>query len=497
MAVREAVTFSSGLLGRVTNSSMGTNVAAVGGAAAVGFIGGFIRNLVLARVLGPIDFASWTLGLVVISYAVWSHLSLLNAFRLEGARTLGRGDGERFLLLQRLAWTAAVLPAAILVATAIGVLVLVPMPGPVKAAVAMSAGLLVCYQVYAYAGSTLYAQERFALSARLQMVYAVSNLLLTLALALVFGFWGAVVAQALSFVVALWIVRNRVRLLVAPLINRQLLGQMLRIGVPLALNGVALTIFTTVDRTLVAGLLGVAALGQYALTSLARSSVGLLPVAIADVINMRAATEYGAGKSVAALIHITMSADRRLAFSFAGLIGVSMVWAPVAVALLLPRYASGLAALGLFLAGLFFTVPVLAGVFLQVTGRAAELLAINLGAAAIEVGLVIVGALVHGIEGVALGTAGASVLMYLTVNVWGLRRASVPWTDLGRQIGVCVLPFVCVVVILVAVGINLAGTGVHLSQSFLASALVLGVTAGMWRFGGLGGRTSSPMSNAS
>ncbi|MBP7693240.1 MAG: oligosaccharide flippase family protein [Anaerolineales bacterium] len=416
------------------------NVAAASGGKVVFFGASLVRNVVLARLLAPADFGAWSLGLVWLQYAQWTHLSILNAFRLDGARLRGGGQAAEVDRLRRLTWTACVLPAVLVGAVAAIVAGLYPDPH-FRPAIVMLAGLILPFQFYAFATSCLSVEERFGLLARLQTLYAVVNLVLTVGLTWRWGFAGAVIAQIGSYLAVLLIYRRHFPIVTRPYFDRDLFWVQLQIGLPVGLNGLVYSVFVTIDRTLVVSLLGLAALGQYGMTSLARSSIGLLPDAISEVVYMRLSTRYGETRNVAALVPIAILADRLLALVVAPVIGLAVIWVPWAIQWMLPAYQPGISALQIFLLGLFFLFPVYAGVVLTSIGRAAELLVLYALATTGQAAFIWVGIQILGITGAAAGTLGGGVLVFLLVNGWGFFRAGVRPTQITRHVVACTIPF--------------------------------------------------------
>ncbi len=415
------------------------NLAAASTGKLVFFAAAFVRNLLVARVFVPADFGAWNLGLVWLQYGQWSHLTLLNAFRLDGARTRGAGDAERFDELCRLAWTASFVPAVGVALVGVAGAFAVGDPG-LRAALVMLAVLIIPYQLYTFAGSYLSVNEQFVILGQMQALYAVLNLVLTLALAAWAGFGGALAAQALSYGIVLVAYRRHCPLWMRPLLRPGLILEQLRLGLPIGLNGVVYSLFVTLDRVLIGMWLGVEALGQYGLTSLARASLGLIPDAISEVVYVRASHHYGAERSPQGVLAIVVKADRALAHLIAPAIGLGIVWLPAIITWLLPQYVGGISAVQVFLFGLYFMFPNYAGVLLTVMGQAKQVLAVYIVVVVLQAGL-LRGALERwGILGAAGTTALVSFGFFVLINLYGLWRAGVDIRFALRHWLICTLP---------------------------------------------------------
>jgi O-antigen/teichoic acid export membrane protein len=196
------------------------------------------------------------------------------------------------------------------------------------------------------------------------------NLLFTLSFGLKWKIWGILLAQPISYGIALFLFRVKTSLFFKPFLNKNLFIEEMKIGFPVWLNGLFYTFFIVIDRTLIPIGLGIEALGLYSLSSMARSSIGLIPSSVGDVVYMRGATEYGANEQRRPPLSLLLRTNRIIANFTALPIGIAILWAPVGVRLLLPSYLHGLLALQLFLFGLFFLFPTYGGTLLTIIGRA-------------------------------------------------------------------------------------------------------------------------------
>jgi O-antigen/teichoic acid export membrane protein len=303
------------------------------------------------------------------------------------------------------------------------------------------ATLLVPFQWYTYVVSALTTEERFPSAARVQGLQAVLALLFMIPLASLWGLWGAVAAQALAYITACISMRHGVPLLERPEMNRELAGEQVRIGMPVGLNGIVNTLYVTLDRTMVASSLGVAALGQYALTTLARSSIGLVPSAVSEVVYMRTSTVYGGSGSIDSVVPL-VRVDQTVASLTAPVIGLAVIWAAPGVSLLMPKYSEGVPALQVFLVGLFFMFPQYAGILLIAIGRARRLLLLQCAGLGVEAVLLALALRWNGsLESIAAATAFSSGFLFLAITLEGLRVARVGARRIGSHVMRVLAPF--------------------------------------------------------
>ena len=432
---------------RIRKHSLFKNVLAIMIGSSIFLVASLGKNFVLARNLEPAIFGAWSLGLVFIQYAQWSHLTYLNAFRLDGARNHGRGDHDKVNKLRQLTWTACMAGALIVSVSTLLISPFLKDPG-IRWAALMMACMLVPFQLYNYIRVDLGIREKFVGSSRMHSTFAILNAVLTLVLVIQFGFWGAVFAQAFSYLLILLIFRKWYSLFEVPSVDRKLAKEQLSIGLPIGLNGLVTTLFTTVDRTMVAGMLGLQALGMYGLTGFAQSSLSLMPLAVSEVIYVRVSRQFGATKSEHSLVTIVMPINRLLALFGAMVAGLVFVWTPFLVKAFLPAYMEGILALQIYVLGIIFMFPIQPGSILLAIGRATDLLMIYCAATILEVILLPVGIKALGINGAALANTTSNFVVFLAVNIVGLRRAKVNIVAVFVHLLECIAPVLAVTLVI-------------------------------------------------
>jgi O-antigen/teichoic acid export membrane protein len=460
------------------------NVVASSSGNVVFLVAQMVRNVLMANFLGPLHFGAWNLGLVLLQYAQPSHGGILNALRLDGARCRGEGRLDKYADLRRQTWTVTMSTALLVTLGATAATVFLDDLN-VRLAVWVLALTFLPLQLYQFAGSCLTLEERFTNFARLQGWFSGLNLMLTVALGLPWGFPGVLAAQVIAYVGALFYIRHSTPLYFRPFLNTDLLIEQLKLGFPLWLNTMLYVLFVAIDRTVIAGVLGVAALGQYSLTALARTSIGLIPSSVSEVIYMRASTQFGATGRRQPPLQLALRANQLIAYLSALPIGFAILWTPSLIRQFLPSFDPGVQALQIFLLGLFFMFPSHGSTLLTVIGRAGQASFILGLSVFLEAGLVLFGARVAGLEGVAAATAAASAFYFAAINWSGLRPfvggfaalkhtwvCALPWMALTSGLGLAIL-------LTTTQGLRMSS----LSGSLLSSLLIVAVLSPVVFFG--------------
>ena len=293
-----------------------------------------LRGVVLAAFLGPASFGVWALFRLGLRYGALAALGIHRGIEVEVAADEGASGRE-----SRRIWGRAASGYLIGVCGVLGALSLVAsfqVASPARETLwAVAVGLL-AERLWMYGMSYLRAEGSLRRYAALELAQAGASLLLTTLLALALGLTGAYLGFALALVAGLMILGRSVPF--APLLSRERVRRLLRVGVPLSLAAVATTLLTTVDRLIVVGFEGTEALGLYSF-GVAVSSLGASAALVVRTVVFRdvyaQARRDGGELAAAAHIEETVVPVASLLPPLLGLVGLAL--GPVIV-LFVPRY---------------------------------------------------------------------------------------------------------------------------------------------------------------
>jgi O-antigen/teichoic acid export membrane protein len=221
------------------------------------------RAFALASILGPEVFGTWALFQVGMRYCAFAGLGLLRGLEVEvasdGARWPQPSARQRF-------WGEVVAGYSLILYLPLAALAALGWLWWSDAAASLAllgiALALPVDRLWGYALTFLRAAGTLKRFAALELAHATLQLILTAALALVWGLVGAYLGFALASLAGVVLVAGR-----APLRPRRALRsvrRLLRIGFPVSLTGILTASLATADRLLVGALGGLAALGVYA-----------------------------------------------------------------------------------------------------------------------------------------------------------------------------------------------------------------------------------------
>lgn len=222
------------------------------------------RGMVLAALLGPAAFGVWSLIRLCQQYLVVVGLGTSRGLEVEASAHRRGADGQLNPIAERFAATSLGFQllgyGAFSMLAAVGaVLSEDPTWRAILAGLALST---LVERLYFQGGTFLRAQATIPEFAAIELGHAVLQILLTVALAWIWGLPGALAGMALAYAGGLAMMHGRVPMRVGW--SWPMTRAMIRIGLPVTLAGVMQTLVGSLDRLVVAAFVSVEALGQYA-----------------------------------------------------------------------------------------------------------------------------------------------------------------------------------------------------------------------------------------
>jgi O-antigen/teichoic acid export membrane protein len=286
--------------------------------------------------------------------------------------------------------------------------------------------------------SVLRAHGRIAVISRAEILYALVNLALSVALLLRFELAGMLAAWIVTRAGALLYYRFASRLVFRPTIDRARVAHLLRRGGWIFVYLLLAALLRTLDRTVILGGLGVESLGFYALAATVAGLLANVPAALAFVIYPEFLKRYGETGDPRALD----ASFRRWTLALAHLVPPAVLLIvfliPIPLHYLLPGYLGAVPAMRLLLCGaLLGSLAPVAVFFLLAIDRDRLLVAASAAGTALGFALCMFAvARGKGIAGVAAAKAIADTIYAAVVVHMAARyardRFSAGWELLGR-----------------------------------------------------------------
>jgi O-antigen/teichoic acid export membrane protein len=384
---------------------------------------GFLQSFAVAKFLGPADFGLWVTLLLLIAYAPILCLGTTETMLKQVPYFLGRNEPARVREIEGSVLGSAVLSALAMLLLATATPYVVPLMGwHVRSSLVVM--VMVTFSVSCF---TNYFYHRFSAHENFKMTGSMDVARSAIAFVLVAGMswlWGlpGVVAGFLGqeicmFFITIWC---NIRAHGAVHINfhRKSILYAIRVGLPISLLWWILTLTASVDRVLLGSLLGVLAVGHYALGVQLSNVLFLVPTVVGRVLYPKVNKHFGENANAESMRRIVLAPSMALGVLLANLQIALLIGTPLLYNTLLPKYQPGLLAGQILILGsAFYCLFRNAANYLIAANQERLFLKYVVYAlvfnALIDVALVKAGC---GIEGVACGTSLAGLC--LTTLVW-------------------------------------------------------------------------------
>jgi O-antigen/teichoic acid export membrane protein len=380
----------------------------VGGSLYLAKLLGLPCSILTANLLGPFLFGTWrALGLIQ-TYAPFLQLGIFSGLLREVPFSRGKGETNKVLAYQETGFTVSLLAAgAGTMVLFVASWVLQGHYSPlVLNGIRVMAVVVFFQHLYAFYDYLLRAEQDFLLASRAKIFYSAGGSILQVIGVLLYGINGLFLSVILINIgIALYLCRKVPIRLRVPRFG--IIVGLMRSGIPMLLNGMADTLFYTVDRVIILAFLGREELGYYAIALLAASFVEFVPATFQLVLLPRITRQAGNSGSPGELSEFWLEPLYILAYVLPVMIGLGWLLAPIALVLLLPQYLPGLFAMKILMIGMCFAaIPTLTRNVFIAANKQFRVLGVFLIMGALALGLnYIFVKLGWGITGIALATS--------------------------------------------------------------------------------------------
>ncbi len=405
------------------------------------FVGGFA----IARFLGPTHYGLWNGLQLILQYASYSQLGIVNALNRE--LPLRRGKGElaqaervRSATLGTVLVTALVAGAGILAYSMIAT----SRHSPLVILGLRFVGLLVILQqIYGYSEICFRTNHEFGIVGKLRLFRTVLEVSLAVLLTYAFDLAGRLWAATLTFIVILAYIFRRHPVPFRPAFDPKGATKLITIGFPIMLVGLVSGVYQSIDRVLILAFLDPTHLGYYAIGLTAASVLGILPGVVGEILYPRFAERYGATNSPSQLKEYVLTPTYLLAHLLPLFQGTIYLLIPYVILTALPKYALAIRPARILVMGsFFFAVAGFASDFLNTINKQAMNLMAQIASLAIAISSTYaVLRLGWGIQGVAVATVLTSLFYSLGLLGYVLLRHFATPLDSLKTLWNLYLPF--------------------------------------------------------
>lgn len=377
-------------------------------------------ELTAAKILGPALWGVWYFLNLVLVYRSFAYMGIVNGMNREVPIKLGSKNKAEADKLKNITFSV-VLISSVLASVLILLLPLFLELGELTRSVYSLIPLFFATQFYYLISTTLCAEALFNKVSQMQIIVAVSFPIVAIPLTLNFGLEGFILGFSFSLCFAI-IYAYFGRLVTYRFdINYEKIKELVRIGFPIMLVGIAYALLSTADRWIIGLFIGSEALGFYSMAIIVFSTISLLPRVISQQLYPRMAFDWGKSNSREDLKKWSDLQTKYTAYMIVPILAGVYLLAPKLITWFLPEYQAGIMAIQIIIFGAVFK-PFSAGWgnVLNIIDKQVYYLGVIITAVILNLA---VNALMvyygYGINGVAFGTALTFALYNLSIMFVG------------------------------------------------------------------------------
>jgi len=255
----------------------------------------------------------------------------------------------------------------------------------------------------------LRADKDFMCLSKAVVFNSVAMLVFVTSFTYVWGLRGIYFATLLATVVSWFYIAVNTNYLFKFRLEAAKLAELIKVGLPILLVGIAYTFLISVDKIIIVKILGARELGFYSIAILAFTYANTFPKLFGIVIFPSMQEAFGETDSKVHIMGYVKEPALIMSYIFPALLAAAYFGIPVMVYYVLPKYAMGVVSMKILLSGCFFIslAPLAQNFAISVNKQA---ILIPLTASAVFFGLGLDWWMLksgYGINGVALGTSVA------------------------------------------------------------------------------------------
>lgn len=387
---------------------------------------GFVISTSMRAFLGPYYMGIWSILQVIQSYVIYLYLGVTDAATYKIPFYKGNNDKVSEEEVKNTAFSFIFLISLITSFCLIITALILRGKYPIEVIVGLLAlaVYIILQRLYAFYIIVLKAYKNFSLLSKSIVFDAIANLILIFLLVSQFKLYGLYITISVLAVLNTLFVHMSAKYNISFKFSLKRLKSLVIFGLPISLNGFLGEILKTLDRIMIAKMMGLTFVGFYSVAILGKNYISGLSAGVGIVTIPHIQEIYSKNEEMHEIKKFVTTPTLIFSYLLPPLLGVAYLISPLFVKTILPQYVPGILALQIMLLDTFFrTCAPQAGQFLITIGKQAKLIPISLAAIIINVFLNYI--LIKngfGINGVAAATSFSSFLIFLATLIYAMKH---------------------------------------------------------------------------
>ncbi len=316
----------------------------------------FINGILVRRFLGPASMGLWAFLQVIVTYSKYSLLGTVQAANKEIPYLEGKKEHEKAEELKNNVYGFAVVSGVLNAVLC----VVYGLWKNHKTSPDFVLGLFACaliiygQRIYNYSVVILRVTKKFEVVSKLMIFSSVMTVVLTVMCTVPFGFYGFMVSQVVIFWINLGFINRYSPLQFKFSLHLEKLKPAFKLGFSLILCQIAYTFLTSLDRIMIAKMLGFKELGLFSVAIMANTYIVSFPNMAGIVLFPYYQEKFGERDEIKDLKTYVLYPTTTLTYLLPFLIAVVWFTSPLLLQYILPDYKGGLLALQVLILASFF-----------------------------------------------------------------------------------------------------------------------------------------------
>lgn len=409
----------------------------------------FLSGVWLRNILGPEEYGLWLIFSLILTYGYVMHLGILDSFNRDLPNLLGQKKTQKARYLRDVVFSWMSISGVLSIIGIVSVL-LMSMPMMTKGFAILALALVPLQNMGLYHNAIFLTSQKFKEVAMIQFILGCIQYMLMTVFALFLGlmglFLGVLVGNLLAILYARWKLKAKILFI----LDKKLVRRMVKVGFPIAMVTILLSVFTTLDRVVIQYFFDSKAVGFYGITAFVYQGIMVLPKVLHQVAYPKISYTYGQKQNKKALRKFILNPTVYLSYYSPFILGVVFLGLPLFIHTFMPQYVEGTRSAQIITMGLFFLLwATLFSHYLNVVNKQWLLLKLLIAVVIVNI-LLNITFVMQGlyIDGIALATSISYMTYPLLMMYLCLRDMNFSMKQFLNQTGIIVLPFLYMLLIL-------------------------------------------------
>lgn len=385
---------------------------------------GFFTSIILRRFLGPFYIGIWSLLKIISEYSIYLSLGVNEGMSYAIPYLVGRNEKKSEEEIKDIAFnfiffTTLLSSIAVIIAT-----IFLRNKYPVEVVVGLFALsiYMLLDRICSYYMLLLRARKNFSILSKAIIFDAVINICLIVLLVKefkIYGFYAVVIILAVLNTVFMHLfARYKVNL------NFRFTGvvKLIKIGFPITIVGLLQSVLASMDRIMIAKMIGVVFVGYYSVSIMTKNYITQFSN-FGTVLYPRILEAFGRNESIEDIKKYAVVPQKVNAYTLPLLLGAIFFIAPVLIKAVLPKFIPGILAIQILLVDMFFrSCHAQPTHFLIVIKKQSKIIFVTTFSIFLTIMLnYVLVKMGYGIYGVAAATSIVSIFIFITLQIYAMR----------------------------------------------------------------------------